>query len=295
MTLNWVCAVLSTMGLQEPQIPDLSILELKVYISTPRLTLDPMDVLPITVRWTNPSSSPVKTSLFKITWLESPVGHIVRSRDFHEGCGLRWPKEIGPGQFLELTHYISLSFLHRRDTDAKGFVPPQVGEWKLWVEHEHSLGKVNSNVLSLTLKEDPQRSPEVRRLFGSEAWHRFFLGGGVDKETHTSFRRFVLSKESAPQKDLMAYSLGVRDFNDSRLGHALTMFGLADFGISGNVRPQVLTELVVQCHGQLANDEECIRVIDRLRLDERDVAFRKWTDIRKRIQERIDQRRAAGR
>ena len=286
--------LLLLLSLQDPgrKVPtDWQIVDLRVEITTARTNVDPSDLLSLDIRWINGSESPVKlhVPLLYRVFMEEPGGQAFQARTSFGAivCGKGHRQEFGPGQFMEMQRFLSPSFLFRREGAADRFRPPSKGVWKVWVESELWHGVVKSNVVEFRIEDDPARSDEVRRTFGSEAWHRFALGDSPDPADLLRFRKVALGKTELPQKDIMAYMVGRHDLNRNRPGHALTLLRIAGAAKTRNVSRHLVLSDVLQCHWELGNLDEALLLMDQFRPDPADIARWRWDETRAGIHRRV--------
>jgi hypothetical protein len=264
---------------------ELAILDLRLDVSTVRTVLDPTDLLPLNIRWTNPSKVPVKlhTLLIKV-FMEEPAGRTFQARSCRQrpGCGKGNAYELGPGLFFECSQFWSPGFLHRNEAAADVFRRSAKGTWRTWVEFQHRFGVMKSNELEFRIEDDPHRTPDAIQLFGSEAWHRFALGRGAAEADLLDFRKAALARTQSPQKDIMAYMVGLHDLNRERArpGHALTLFRIAAAAATRNVSRALLSSALAQCHGELGNLDEALAVLEEFPPEAADSARKKWDETK---------------
>jgi hypothetical protein len=219
--------------------------------------------------------------LFKV-FMEEPGGRIGQAQASFGDiiCGEGVTYELEPLEFVELNELRSPGFLKHEDPSAGGFQRPATGGWKVWGEFQHRYGVMKSNVLELRIEDDPARTPEVRQALGSEAWHRFALGGESTDADLLTFRKLALTKGDFPQKDILAYTVGLHDLNRSRPGHATTLFRIAGAAPSRNLGRTLLSSALAQCHWELGNYDEALAVMDQAPPGPRDIARKRWATQR---------------
>ena len=282
-----IALTLLLFGFQVPDdkhmAPELAILELRLEVSTPRTVLDPADLLPLNIRWINGSKIPLKLQwpFFKV-FMQEPGGGVYQTRSCEREtvCCVRPAFDLAPGEFFELAQFWSPGFLSRREPAADVFRRPAKGRWKVWIEYEHRYGVYKSDALEFRIEDDPARTPEERQAFGSEAWHRFALGGGAGDADFLTFRKIALSRSESPQKDIMAYMVGHYDLSRSRPGHATTLLRIAGAAKTRNVNRWLLSSALVQCYWELGNYDEALTVTDQNRPDPADIARKQWDGMR---------------
>lgn len=286
VVLTWVVAVQEDERAREEALKS----QLKVSVSTVQEVFDRIDLLPLTVRYENVSKAPLSFTVFPaipsfatIT-IEDPTGvayqpHILNS----PGCGPGHACSLQPGEYLEATSSWSLRYLLRSDTREKHAGPVITGEWKV----RASFGRIESQIRRIRVVEDLTRPPEIRRLFGSDAWHRFVLRGGAKPENVEEFRNFVLSEVEAPQKDLMAHYVGVHDLNQDQPVPGAAMLRAGSACRVQNLARSANALTLVYCLMKSKKLAEALTELDLVTLDPNDFARRRWAELREGIVQKM--------
>lgn len=262
---------------------------LKLEISTIKDTVDPIDLLQFTVRFTNASDAPLRLELNR--WLPGrAMVHLV-----DPDGRTWWPVTLGikgltppiiqdlkGGEYVRFHGSYSLCFL-RLGSAREAFRLPQPGTWKVWAEYGRSAGTIKSNTATFEVKENGRTPPKVRELFGNETWHRFAVGGEVKDSDLVPFREFVLSGVEEGQRDVMAARLGFRDLDNSRPYLSLELFKIAAESRLGNL--DRIDALLSRVEGlrRSSRHDEALALLDKVETDPKDVVRRHIEWVRAEI------------
>jgi len=261
---------------------------LKLEISTAKDTIDPVDLLQFTVRFTNTSDAPLRLELNRalpgraIVHLIDPEGRTWRPVTLEmKGSTPSVILDLNAGEFAKFHGSYSLSFM-RLQGARESFTLPQHGTWKVWAEYGRSAGLVKTNEATFQVKTNEAMSPKVRELFRSETWHRFAVGGEVKDADLIRFRAFVLSGVEEGQKDVMARQLGFRYLGASQPFQALEMFKAAFDSRLGNLDRVDAT--LCKAYGLWISNhlhlDEALTLLNQVETDPKDVVRRRVEEMR---------------
>lgn len=280
-------ALLSLAGFQD----DASLRSrLKVVVSTVQETFDPIDLLPVTVRYTNVSNYPIKFDVniaifsYPPFYLEDPEGRRCRPISFMPLHSFP-PHSIDlkSGEFFQATFLRSLSFLRREESDAGEFRVPAAGTWKVWAGHERAHAPGNSNVLSFRVQEDPAIPAQARMLLGNQSWHRFALSWGSENGIVERVRKLILSGVETPQRHLAAHLVGQHDLNVERPDLGIPMFRAALASKVKSRNPSLSAFYLVMCLERTRKFDEALFELTQNRPDLFDVARKSWDETGARV------------
>ena len=258
---------------------------LKLEVSTIKDTLDPTDLLQFVVKFTNTSDAPLRLTQQPgmpgqaIVHLVDPEGRTWRPVRLEgmERIAARFVV-LNPGEYLREFGTYSPCFM-RLEEKREAFRLPQAGTWRLRAEY----GLIKTKEATFHVRENARLSPKVRELFGSEAWHRFAMGGDATDEGVAPFRKFVLSGVDEGQRDVMATLLGYRDLRDSRSTQALEMFKAALVSRLGNLDPIEASLLKVAYLRRSTRFDEALTLLDGMKVDPKDIVRRRMDEMRAEI------------
>ena len=269
-----------------PQEGDKSLEELerdsiRLELSIVREVFDPVEVLPVRLRFVNTSMGKRTLKLNPALPMLATVYMEDPDRGAHRAISFRAVGYLGP-ILTDLDpddYYESAGFLSPRFTPGKEvpeFRPAREGTWKVWAARELRHVTMKSNTLTITVKENKALPREVRQLFGSEGWHRFALGDGdVDLG---QFRKFVLSGVKAPQLDAMAYLLATAYLNQDQIREAFKMYAICLSERGENVRMAYAALRMVEILASQKRFNEALDMLGQVKVNPRDV-------IRKKLEE----------
>lgn len=283
----WFIALALAMAPQadERKVNERYLTSLKLEISTIKDTLDPIDLLQFTVRFTNTSGAPLRLELDPmlraraIVRLVDPEGRLWFPETLEmKGDAGPLILVLNPGEFFRATGSYSLSYMRLLPAGAT-FRLPQAGTWKVWAEYGRSAGILKTNEATIQVKESGRMSPKGRELFGSETWHRFNLGGAIKDSDLVPFRKFVLSGVEEGQRDLMAFRLGALDANP-RPGVAMEMLNIALDSRLGNLDRVEAMLCKVDCLWRLTRLDEALALLNQVETDPKDFIRRRMEKLR---------------
>jgi hypothetical protein len=283
--IAFLCAAVAILGaLQEEPQPSLE-------ISVLHQTLDPIDLVPVTVRWVNRSDRVLRLTLNcgqivpePMFSFEDPHGRRWRPVSFAPiVCGAGSTIELLPGQFVQRTWTWSPSFMRLEGRDEISYCRPQEGAWKISASLD---GAGGSNTIDLAIREDRTVGADARRLFGDEAWHAFVLQRGVKAEDLAGYREFLYSKRDAPQKDLLGLYVGLRELNDGRPYESVRAFRVGMAVSKQHYDRSVMALLLARALLGDSKPAEALVEIDRIRLDPMDHGRKALIELRARATRR---------
>ena len=265
-----------------PQEGDKSLEELerdsiRLELSIVREVFDPVEVLPVRLRFVNTSMGKRTLKLnpalpmLATVYMEDPDRGAHRAISFRS-LDITEPimTDLDPDDYYETAGFLSPRFTPGKEVPE--FRPTREGTWKVWAARELRHVTMKSNTLTITVKENKALPREVRQLFGSEGWHRFALGDGdVNLDP---FQKFVQSGMKAPQLDAMAYLLATTYLNQDQKGEAFKMYAKCLSERGENVRLAYPTIRMVEILATQKRFNEALDLLGQVKVNPRDV-FRK--------------------
>ncbi len=264
---------------------------LRLVLSTTKETLDTSALIAFKIQFTNTTEAPLELRLNPelpgraIVYLESPDGKMWRPITLNPAA--RSPAvrcELKSGESTQSTGCYSLCFLRGEAGDGQ-FALPAKGKWKMWATYRIAGATVKSNIITMLVKHDENLAAPARELFGGVEWHTFAMGGSANEEHIAKFRAFVELGAAAPQRDLMAYQLGIRDINAARHREASVMFQAALDAGAGNIDRVEATLLLASCLVSMKELRLALSKLDQIITEATGVDRSKVEDMRARIKE----------